>query len=298
MLSSFTRGVSAAGANAAALFKSPSELDPHRSSTAASFSAARRRLLHGTLVSMGKATSAPDAEFAQRREQLAALEALLRDARREAQAAVEGARRLALAGARLGAAARSVGGAAFGRNAELFARALEGVDERARPQFDAECGERVLAPLDALIKECGALAPALRERDGIKTDVDARARTLDALKGASGGRAVAAETIAHKAAKLEASRDLLAKATAAIGERLRPLEREGLEGSLPAALAAFARAQAAFHAAAAESLAGVAIGGGSGGGGGGNGGNNENSCAGSGDRALPPLPPRAAAANY
>jgi len=296
MLSSITRGVSAAGANAVALFKSPSELDPHRSSTAASFSAARRRLYQGTLVSLGKATSAPDAEFEQRRAQLAALEALLRDARRDAQAAVEGARRLALAGARLGAAARSVGGGAFGRNAELFARALEGVDERARPRFDAECAERVLAPLDALVKECEALAPALRERDGIKTDVDARTRTLDALKGASGNRAVAADTIAHKSAKLEASRDLLEKATAAIGERLRPLEREGLEGSFPAALAAFARAEAAFHAAATESLVAVS---GSGGGGGGSNNDDAGACAGSGDRALPPLPPRAAAAsNY
>jgi hypothetical protein len=125
-------------------------------------------------------------------------------------------------------------------------------------QFGADVAERVLAPLDALIGACEALKPALREREGIKTDVDARARTLDALKNAGGGKGASAEQLAHKAAKLQASRDLLDKATGALGERMRPLERESLEGSLPSALAAFARAQADFHAAAAAALADAA----------------------------------------
>ena len=147
MLSSLRSTISTANSSTRSFFSSPAEVDGPRGSTAASFSAVRRRLGQLTLQTMGKASASPDAEFAAHTAQLGAIDALVRDVRADAQACVEGVRRSALASARLGAAARGVGGAGFGRSSEAFARALEAAPAVAAAPAAAGSVARALALL-------------------------------------------------------------------------------------------------------------------------------------------------------
>ena len=262
MLSALKNSVSQAATATTQLFRSPSDIEAHRSSTAASFSAARRRLLQQALQGVGKTAASPDAEWEAHKSSHLALEALLRETRKDVQSYVEAARRLAMSSMRVGATVRSLGVTAGGANSEQLASGLEQVDSTARAALDEDIAFRVIAPIDAMLHDIDRLRPFIRERDLLKLDVDARQRALDALK-ASEGRGTSHETLLHKAQKLEKTRDALAASTRECVEKMRPLEQESGEGgSLPAALAAFVRGQLAFHEAAAGQLrAGVGAGG-------------------------------------
>jgi len=261
MLSSLKTAAAGAASTTSSFFSSPREVEGGRSSAAAAFSAARRRLVQSALTGLGKAAPSKDADFEARKGQLEALGALLRDARRDAQGALDGARKLCLSQARLGSAARAVGGGSA--LAEAFAGTLEAADCAPRESLEEALTSRVLRPLDALIAQCDALRPAVRDRDNLKTDVDARQRAVDGLKSSPG---TSREQLLHKQDKLDKTRAALGAATAAVLARLEPLEAEAGEGgSLLAALAAFGATLGVFYL----------------------------DCHGSLGKVPPPLPPRA-----